>query len=173
MRQALVAHGRDVSEITALLEADNEAPVVNLVALPGLGDLTEAFDAGFTPGELVADSALSSGGDLSRLESVRDGSVRVQDAGSQLVARALAAVEITSEQGDGEERWLDMCAGPGGKAALLAALAARKGCLDPGQRALRAPGQAGLPGPGGSAAGHLDGAHRRRPRHWQGAPGRL
>lgn len=127
MRQALVAHGRDVSEITALLEADNAAPVVNLVALPGLGDLSEAFDAGFTPGELVADSALSSGGDLSRLESVRDGAVRVQDAGSQLVARALAAVPITSELADGEERWLDMCAGPGGKAALLAALAAEKG----------------------------------------------
>lgn len=127
MRQALVAHGRDVSEITALLEADNAAPVVNLVALPGLGDLSEAFEAGFTPGELVADSALSSGGDLSRLESVREGSVRVQDAGSQLVARALAAVEITAEPNDGEERWLDLCAGPGGKAALLAALAAEKG----------------------------------------------
>ncbi len=127
LRQALVAHGRDVAEITELLEADNAAPVVNLVALPGLGDLTEAFDAGFTPGELVQGSALSSGGDLSRLESVREGSVRVQDAGSQLVARALAEVTISSELADGEERWLDMCAGPGGKAALLAALAEQKG----------------------------------------------
>lgn len=125
-RQALVAHGREVSEITGLLEADNAAPVVNLVALPGLGDLGEAFDAGFTPGELVADSALSSGGDLGRLESVREGTVRVQDAGSQLVARALAGVPISSELADGEERWLDMCAGPGGKAALLAALAGQK-----------------------------------------------
>lgn len=127
LRQALVAHGRDVGEITALLEADNAAPVVNLVALPGLGDLSEAFEAGFTPGELVIDSALSSGGDLGRLASVRDGTVRVQDVGSQLVARALAAVEIKSEQPGGEERWLDMCAGPGGKAALLAAMAAEKG----------------------------------------------
>jgi 16S rRNA (cytosine967-C5)-methyltransferase len=127
LRQALVAHGRDVGEITALLEADNAAPVVNLVALPGLGDLSEAFEAGFTPGELVNDSALSSGGDLGRLASVRDGTVRVQDVGSQLVARALAAVEIKSEQPGGEERWLDMCAGPGGKAALLAAMAAEKG----------------------------------------------
>ena len=123
LRQALVAHGRDVSEITALLEADNEAPVVNLVALPGVGDLAEAFEAGFTPGELVADSALSSGGDVGRLDSVRDGKVRVQDAGSQLVARALAAVMISTDKPDGEERWLDLCAGPGGKAALLAALA--------------------------------------------------
>lgn len=127
LRQALVAHGRDAVEITELLEADNAAPVVNLVALPGLGDLQEAFDAGFEPGELVTASALSSGGDLSRLESVRVGSVRVQDAGSQLVARAMAAVAIDSDLSDGEERWLDMCAGPGGKAALLGALAAEKG----------------------------------------------
>ncbi len=127
LRQALVAHGRDVAEIDALLEADNAAPVVNLVALPGLGSLDEAFDAGFTPGELVIDSALSSGGDLGRLDSVRDGSVRVQDAGSQLVARALAAVMVSTEKSDGEERWLDLCAGPGGKAALLAALAAERG----------------------------------------------
>lgn len=127
LRQALVAHGRDVTEITALLKADNAAPVVNLVALPGLGNLDEAFEAGFTPGDLVIDSALSSGGDLGRLASVREGTVRVQDVGSQLVARALAAVEISSDIKDGEERWLDLCAGPGGKAALLGALAAEKG----------------------------------------------
>ncbi len=124
LRQALVAHGRDVAEITALLEADNAAPVVNLVALPGIGSLEEAFDAGFTPGPLVVDSALSSGGDLGRLSSVRDGTVRVQDVGSQLVARALAGVDLKSELDGGEERWLDLCAGPGGKASLLAALAA-------------------------------------------------
>ncbi|WP_287929769.1 transcription antitermination factor NusB [Arthrobacter sp.] len=127
LRQALVAHGRDVAEITALLEADNAAPVVNLVALPGIGSLEEAFDAGFTPGPLVVDSALSSGGDLGRLSSVRDGTVRVQDVGSQLVARALAGVDLKSELDGGEERWLDLCAGPGGKASLLAALAAEKG----------------------------------------------
>src|SRR6476620_10008173 len=37
LRQSLVAHGRAVSEIDALLEADNAAPVVNLVALAGVG----------------------------------------------------------------------------------------------------------------------------------------
>ena len=40
-RQSLVAHGRPVTEINELLEADNAAPVVNLVALPGLGSLDE------------------------------------------------------------------------------------------------------------------------------------
>ncbi len=66
-RQSLVAHGRPVTEINDLLEADNAAPVVNLVALPGLGSLDEALESGATPGELVEGSALSSGGDLGRL----------------------------------------------------------------------------------------------------------
>ncbi|MFI7581977.1 transcription antitermination factor NusB [Kocuria kalidii] len=127
LRQALTAHGRDAAEIEALLEADNDAPVVNLVALPGLGDLAEALAAGAEPGVLVPGSALSSGGDLHRLASVREGGVRVQDAGSQLVARAL----VTPGQGGDHDpdggRWLDLCAGPGGKAALLAALADRQG----------------------------------------------
>lgn len=129
MRQSLVAHGRSAAEINDLLEADNAAPVVNLVALPGLGSLDEALENGATPGELVEGSALSSGGDLGRLASVREGSTRVQDVGSQLVARAMAAVETTTgagSHGDGE-RWLDLCAGPGGKAALLGALARQQG----------------------------------------------
>ncbi|MEE2522664.1 transcription antitermination factor NusB [Pseudarthrobacter sp. J75] len=133
MRQSLVAHGRPASDIDQLLDADNAAPVVNLVALPGLGSLEEALEGGAAPGELVEGSALSSGGDLGRLASIREGTTRVQDVGSQLVARALAAADVTPAAGDGPaagdkaEAWLDLCAGPGGKAALLAALAHRKG----------------------------------------------
>ena len=97
LRQSLVAHGRPAAEIDELLEADNAAPVVNLVALPGIGSLDEALEGGATPGELVEGSALSSGGDLGRLASVRDGSTRVQDVGSQLVARAMAAVDLTGK----------------------------------------------------------------------------
>ncbi|MFB0835514.1 RsmB/NOP family class I SAM-dependent RNA methyltransferase [Arthrobacter halodurans] len=123
MRQSLVAHGRSAEEIGALLEADNLAPVVNLVALPGLGDLEEALASGAEPGTLAPDSAYSAGGELSRLRSVRAGTTRVQDAGSQLVARALAGVPLEGRDTD----WLDLCAGPGGKAALLAALAAERG----------------------------------------------
>ncbi|GAA2146020.1 transcription antitermination factor NusB [Arthrobacter humicola] len=131
LRQSLVAHGRPATEIDELLEADNAAPVVNLVALPGVGSLDEALEGGATPGELVEGSALSSGGDLGRLASVRDGSTRVQDVGSQLVARAMAAVDLGVEAVPGSEgageRWLDLCAGPGGKAALLGALARQRG----------------------------------------------
>jgi 16S rRNA (cytosine967-C5)-methyltransferase len=143
LRQSLVAHGRPVTEINELLEADNAAPVVNLVALPGLGSLDEALESGAVPGELVEGSALSSGGDLGRLESVRSGTTRVQDVGSQLVARALAAVSldpadpgapdagaadaVDAGKNQGGEAWLDLCAGPGGKAALLGALANERG----------------------------------------------
>ncbi|MGP5196579.1 RsmB/NOP family class I SAM-dependent RNA methyltransferase [Arthrobacter rhombi] len=123
LRQGLVAHGRDAAEITELLAADNLAPVVNLVALPGIGSLDEALEHGATPGELSPDSAYYSGGDLSKLSSIHKGTTRVQDAGSQLLARALATVEIKGRDTD----WLDLCAGPGGKAALLASLAAQRG----------------------------------------------
>jgi 16S rRNA (cytosine967-C5)-methyltransferase len=47
----------------------------------------------------------------------------VQDEGSQLVAAALATAPLEGP----DEYWLDMCAGPGGKAALLAGLALERG----------------------------------------------
>lgn len=125
LRQSLVNHGRSAGEIDELLAADNAAPVVNLVALPGIGDLTEALEGGGTPGPLVEGSALYAAGDVGRLAGIREGGVRVQDAGSQLVARALAEVPLDNE--NRPERWLDLCAGPGGKAALLGALARRRG----------------------------------------------
>lgn len=140
LRQSLVAHGRGADEVHELLDADNAAPVVNLVALPGLGNLEEVLQSGAEPGELVEGSALSGGGDLGRVAAVREGTVRVQDVGSQLVARAVAAVPLEGALRDAppaeggahsangpRERWLDLCAGPGGKAALLGALAAEQG----------------------------------------------
>nr|WP_237199778.1 transcription antitermination factor NusB [Rothia nasimurium] len=122
-RQALAAHGRTPDEVEALLDADNASPVVNLVALPGLGTLDEARAAGAEDGPLVEGSALYSAGDLARLESVREGVMRAQDAGSQLVARALAEAPLEGS----DSNWLDLCAGPGGKAALLGALGAQRG----------------------------------------------
>ncbi|MGJ5609328.1 RsmB/NOP family class I SAM-dependent RNA methyltransferase [Micrococcus luteus] len=135
LRQALAAHRgtRHISdrdaELAALLEADNAPPVVNLVALPVAGGaeaLAAALDDGAEPGPLAPDSALHSGGDAGRLPGVREGVLRVQDAGSQLTARALAQAPVPAAEGRAE-RWLDLCAGPGGKAALLAALAAERG----------------------------------------------
>jgi 16S rRNA (cytosine967-C5)-methyltransferase len=112
-RSALAAEGR-AAELDELLEADNVAPRVSLVALPGESTVAEldAYAATYSPVGAVLD-----GGDPLQLEAVRAGRARVQDEGSQLAALALSRVRPV-EKG---ERWLDLCAGPGGKAALLAA----------------------------------------------------
>ncbi|HXR44670.1 MAG TPA: transcription antitermination factor NusB [Pseudolysinimonas sp.] len=114
-RAALAADGA-AGELTELLVADNTAPRVSLVALPGLA---EPADLG-SPGEVSPVAARSPGGDPAANPLVAAGRGRVQDEGSQLAALALSrAREIVPG-----ERWLDLCAGPGGKAALLAAEAA-------------------------------------------------
>jgi 16S rRNA (cytosine967-C5)-methyltransferase len=63
------------------------------------------------------------GGDPGAIPAVADGRAGVQDEGSQLVALGLASAAVEGR----DERWLDVCAGPGGKSALLAALAAERG----------------------------------------------
>ncbi|MGO1522506.1 MAG: RsmB/NOP family class I SAM-dependent RNA methyltransferase [Nesterenkonia sp.] len=121
MHQSLKLHGRP-DDLEALLQADNIAPQVHLIGLPGVSggeaSLTAAVEAGAEPSELLDGAAIYSGGDVGLLDGVREGSLRVQDIGSQWVARALA--EPAVQPG---ERWLDLCAGPGGKAALLGSLA--------------------------------------------------
>ena len=63
------------------------------------------------------------GGDPRAVPAVAEGRAGVQDEGSQLVAMALAEAPLEGR----DELWLDLCAGPGGKAGLLAALAAERG----------------------------------------------
>jgi len=114
-RDALAADGREV-ELEQLLAADNAAPRVSLVALPGLAEPGEVGD----PGEVSPVAARSAGGDPARVPLVASGRARVQDEGSQLAALALSRARPVRPG----ERWLDLCAGPGGKAALLGAEAA-------------------------------------------------
>jgi 16S rRNA (cytosine967-C5)-methyltransferase len=118
LKQSLEAEGRG-SELEALLSSDNVNPRVTLVELPGFVDTNDEVEGEPTKYSPVG-MTLSTGGDPTRFARVRDGVVRVQDEGSQLAALVLSrAREITPG-----EKWLDMCAGPGGKAALLAAEAA-------------------------------------------------
>lgn len=129
LRQPLRLHGRG-AELEDLLDADNASPEVHLVDLPGVGEprLEPALAVGARRSELVEGAAIFRGGEVGRLSGVREGELRVQDIGSQWVARALAGA-VTPESVDSDvagERWLDLCAGPGGKAALLAALAAQQ-----------------------------------------------
>jgi 16S rRNA (cytosine967-C5)-methyltransferase len=178
LRDALAAE-RSRDELVALLAADNEAPRVQLAALPGVAtaedveqatarttvdddeagdeppvrpadhDHTEAHsadrdeadrdtvdrdDAG--RGSARAETAQAAPdlpvspvgirgvtGDPARVPGVAAGRLRVQDEGSQLAALALSRSSAVRAG----ERWLDLCAGPGGKAALLAAEAAQGG----------------------------------------------
>ncbi|WP_402465299.1 RsmB/NOP family class I SAM-dependent RNA methyltransferase [Isoptericola aurantiacus] len=128
LREALHGHGRDAGEIADLLEADNTAPRVTLVARPGLTDPEAlgdgAADVRLEPGRWAPTArVLGSGTDPAALAAVADGRAGVQDEGSQLVTLALAEVPLEGA----DARWLDLCAGPGGKAALLGALAAQRG----------------------------------------------
>jgi 16S rRNA (cytosine967-C5)-methyltransferase len=119
IRQVLVAEGRE-HELEQALAADNVAPRVSVVALSGLAYPVELPG---TPEEFSPLGVQLDGGDPLRVPAVREGRARVQDEGSQLAALALSRARPI-EPG---ERWLDLCAGPGGKAALLAAEAARGG----------------------------------------------
>jgi 16S rRNA (cytosine967-C5)-methyltransferase len=114
------ALGARAGELDALLASDDERPNVHLAARPGAltaDQLAEQVDG--TVGRYSPYAVYLSGGDPGRLQPVRDGAALVQDEGSQLVARALTLAEL---DGHDTGRWLDLCSGPGGKTALLAAL---------------------------------------------------
>ena len=116
------ALGADAGQLDALLASDDERPSVHLAARPGVltaEDLARQVNG--TVGRYSPYAVYLPGGDPGRLEPIRDGVALVQDEGSQLVARALTLAEL---DGPDTGRWLDLCAGPGGKTALLAALAA-------------------------------------------------
>jgi 16S rRNA (cytosine967-C5)-methyltransferase len=106
-------------ELDALLTADNERPRVTLVARPGLSTVEELSGQ---PLDISPLAVAMDSGDPGAVPAVREGRAGVQDAGSQLVALALTRAVV----GGRDQRWLDLCAGPGGKAALLGALATER-----------------------------------------------
>jgi 16S rRNA (cytosine967-C5)-methyltransferase len=104
-------------QLEAALLADDVAPEVHLVARRiGRDALVE--ESGGEPGPWSPFAVRLRGGDPGRLPSVRSGAAAVQDEGSQLAALLLTRAPL-----EGTDRaWLDMCAGPGGKTGLLAAV---------------------------------------------------
>ena len=117
------ALGGDVDETAAALAADNVPPAVTLAARPGRCAREELVTLGAEPTRFSPWGATLSTGDPGGIAAVAEGRAQVQDEGSQLVALALAAAPV-----DGPEHvWLDVAAGPGGKAALLQGIAAGRG----------------------------------------------
>lgn len=108
------------AELETALEADSARPKVHLVARPGEISAEElALITGGEVGKYSPYAVYLDSGDPGQLEPVRQSLAGVQDEGSQLIARALATADVAEDNG----RWLDLCAGPGGKAALLGTLA--------------------------------------------------
>ncbi|GAA1473326.1 transcription antitermination factor NusB [Corynebacterium felinum] len=110
-----------LGELEEALRADSMRPQVHLVARPGeisaeeLALITEGEEGKYSPYAVYLPA-----GDPGKLAPVQDGLAAVQDEGSQLIARALVEAPI---EGEDQGRWLDLCAGPGGKAALVGCLA--------------------------------------------------
>ncbi|SFT07076.1 RsmB/NOP family class I SAM-dependent RNA methyltransferase [Saccharopolyspora flava] len=110
-----------LDELEAALAADDARPAVHLTARPGeisadeLAAITGGDPAPYSPYGVRLESGAGDPGDL---EPVQEGFAVVQDEGSQLVSLAVTKPEVTGS----DLRWLDLCAGPGGKAGLLGAL---------------------------------------------------
>lgn len=128
LREALIGHGRTADELPNLLAAHNEPPAVTLAARPGLSD-RDALKADLAEhgveaefGTLAPTALISPRAVPNLIPEVRDATAGVQDEGSQVVALALTNAQPIAAG----EQWLDLCSGPGGKAALLAAIANQK-----------------------------------------------
>jgi len=124
VRAYIDALGEDLGEVAAALAANNERPLVHLCARPGRITAAElAEDVGGMVGAYSPYAVYLPEGAPGDIAAVARGAAQVQDEGSQLVATALTLAPVTGS----DERWLDLCAGPGGKAALLGALAGQRG----------------------------------------------
>ncbi len=120
---ALGAADPSEPQLEATLAANNERPAVHLCAPPGQAGRDELIAAGGVRARWSPFGAYLTDGDPAAVPAVAAGRAGVQDEASQLAALAVTRVPVTGP----DRSWLDMCAGPGGKARLLAALAARDG----------------------------------------------
>ena len=106
-------------EVEAALKINNEAATPTLVSWPGNSTQQDLIDLGGAPTQFSPYGAHWKG-NPGALDLIKSRKIGVQDEGSQLVAEVFAKVARGSS-------WLDLCAGPGGKAALLSSIARTRG----------------------------------------------
>ena len=106
-------------EVEAALKINNEAATPTLVSWPGNSTQQDLIDVGGAPTQFSPYGAHWKG-NPGALDLIKSRKIGVQDEGSQLVAEVFAKVARGSS-------WLDLCAGPGGKAALLSSIARTRG----------------------------------------------
>ena len=106
---------KDWDQVEAALAVNNIPALPTLVSWPGYSLRQELVELG---GEATSYSQFGARwkGNPGDLELIRHRLAGVQDEGSQLVASVFSSAA-------GGKTWLDLCAGPGGKAALLSAIA--------------------------------------------------
>jgi len=106
-------------EVEQALAINNEAATPTLVSWPGLSTVADLQEIGGEP-TIYSPYGAHWKGNPGALDLIKARKIGVQDEGSQLVASVFAAAS-------GGDSWLDMCAGPGGKAALLSNIARERG----------------------------------------------
>jgi 16S rRNA (cytosine967-C5)-methyltransferase len=112
---------KDWNDVEAALKINNEAATPTLVSWPGFSTQQDLLDIGGEPTEFSPYGAHWKG-NPGALDLIKARKIGVQDEGSQLVA------EVFSKVAAGKS-WLDLCAGPGGKAALLSSIARERGIV--------------------------------------------
>jgi 16S rRNA (cytosine967-C5)-methyltransferase len=109
---------KDWHEVEEALKINNEAAIPTLVSWPGFSTQQDLIDIGGEPTDF-SPYGVHWKGNPGSLDLIKARKIGVQDEGSQLVA------EVFAKAADGAS-WLDLCAGPGGKAALLSSIARQR-----------------------------------------------
>lgn len=110
---------KDWQSVEAELATNNIPALPTLVSWPGYSTQDQLVELGAEP-TLYSKLGARMKGNPGNLDLIKHRLAGVQDEGSQLVATVFAA----AAHGDS---WLDLCAGPGGKAALLSSIAKERG----------------------------------------------